>query len=1229
MVSEKLHGWIAAILPQTIRGKLALAFGVVAISAVVGGLVGQSSYRVISEKLAIITETSLPSVIAAQRIGEFTTQIAATGSNLQNVDTEAALAVQQDDLSAHFSQLQNAIEKLAWLSEDEQSVRRLNVLTSEVESTLAVQTKHVAARLALNQQSHAIAEAISHEHLRFNALVHPVINAEKQAFLRLGAGVIEKTTQSVQQLDQMNMKGLAPILLFRVEATNMADAIATASTATTEAELDRLWQSFVTANSDAYNYVKALHENESLAGFVDTHVVEELFSRFNRLGAGDDNEFDRQRKRVTEIGSKGGVSGPQQNSGQMVQYLVALKSELARVIDPMIMQIVGRTATEGLDLNQFVAGTLKTMVTEGLESISDLQQLEALGNQMVGLLTAAARLEDKQELGKYQSRFLGAAGEVEVVLRKYENNSAMSLTLESAHRLIGFGTDEVNVFSTRAAILETAALGEKALGESLHLIEDLIDTAAQIVWGTRADSERAADAAEQSLTAGWWTLVSAITAGLAALLLVWLYTRYSLGVRLHALSEGMLAIAGGNLNAEIPPTGKDEIGRMAEALSTFRDTAVDVKETNLREIREARNRLTDAIESIAEGFALFDAEDRLVICNRRFYELLYPGMSESPEPGIRFETLIRRGAAQGLIEDVSNFASVDDWVEARLAQHRNPSDNYIQRRAGGVWIRVNERRTADGGYVAVYSDLSKEMQRDKELAAAHDEAMQASRAKSEFLANMSHELRTPLNATIGYSELLLEEAEDLGHDIYIADLKKIQAAGKHLLDLINDILDLSKIEAGKIELYCETFNIKQVVDEVGNTVSPLANKNENELVLHCPDDIGDMHSDMTRIRQVLFNLLSNACKFTNKGTITVEAGRQRADDRDDILFTVTDTGIGMKPEQVEHVFEAFTQADSSTTRNYGGTGLGLAITKTFCKMLGGDIQCTSVPAQGTTFSIRIPASAPVQEAEPEEATTATAAGDAQHTVLVIDDDSNVRDLLSRHLSRSGFRVQVAASGEQGLRMAREQPPDAITLDVLMPGMDGWAVLSALKDDPALAEIPVIMVTIVDDQNIGFSLGAAEYLKKPVDRERLLAALAKHCPSARPGNILIVEDDEPTREVLRRVLAKQGWLTTEAGNGRIGLQRLSEVEPDVIVLDLMMPEMNGFEFLAHLRENERWRRIPIIVVTAKTLTADDRKQLEGSVEFMIKKGGHEVETLLEALNSMLTSPSEPAIAKGSS
>jgi signal transduction histidine kinase/CheY-like chemotaxis protein len=578
------------------------------------------------------------------------------------------------------------------------------------------------------------------------------------------------------------------------------------------------------------------------------------------------------------------------------------------------------------------------------------------------------------------------------------------------------------------------------------------------------------------------------------------------------------------------------------------------------------------------------------------------------------------GVSDLLVKSLAAFAALVGAILCMFSirqSNNRLSDTLEDTRAANEALRESEQ-SLERKVAERTAELAKS---HRELAQARDAALQASRAKSDFLANMSHELRTPLNAIIGYGEMLQEEVRDNEHDEYLTDLERIVASGRHLLGLINDVLDLSKIEAGKMEVHVEAFDLDEFARGIEGTISPLVHKNSNTIEVRCGTRLGSMRSDATKVRQVLFNVLSNASKFTRDGVITLELEREAVPAGEDwITFRISDTGIGMTPEQLGRVFEAFSQAEETTARDYGGTGLGLAITRQFCEILGGSIRVESEPGVGSMFEVRLPDLATVDDwqapvtAGTGKLATNEIAGDT--TVLVVDDDAAARDLISRFLHREGFAVLTAANGEQAMRMAREQRPDVITLDVIMPGMDGWEVLRALKAAPELEGIPVILMTITNDQNLGYALGAAEYLTKPVDWDRLGSVLDRMHVGHR-GTALVVDDDLSARDLAKRALERAGWQVREAENGRVALDVIALDTPSLIILDLMMPEMDGFAFVASLHERPDWRNIPIIVVTSMDVSAADRARLGGGVGRILQKGDYSMTDLIEEIRRIVT------------
>jgi signal transduction histidine kinase/DNA-binding response OmpR family regulator len=514
------------------------------------------------------------------------------------------------------------------------------------------------------------------------------------------------------------------------------------------------------------------------------------------------------------------------------------------------------------------------------------------------------------------------------------------------------------------------------------------------------------------------------------------------------------------------------------------------------------------------------------------------------------------------------------------------------------------------------AELQKQQAR---LEQVNKELIKATEHKSEFLANMSHELRTPLNAVIGYSELLQEEMEELQQTEYIPDLQKIHSAGKHLLTLINDVLDLSKIEAGKMDVYIEDAEIDDIVEEVSTTIKPFIESRGNRL--HVSAASGRIHTDVTKLRQVLFNLLSNAAKFTDDGSVFFDVAKVQLDGANLWQFKISDTGIGIAADKMDRLFEEFSQLDADMAHRHDGTGLGLAISQRFCRMLGGEITVTSQPGKGSTFIATLPdgmaEQSKVQAGSPNQSLDSKRAWGNEHcNVLVIDDDHAVRDLMSRYLAKEGFSVQTASTGDEGVLAAQKLHPDAITLDLLMPGVDGWSVLTQLKADPELANIPVVIVSILDDQDMGYTLGAADYLIKPVDQQRLARIIRRYCDKQTRAPILVVEDDEDSRNLVCNMLEKEGWDVVAVEDAESGLAEVDKEQPALILLDLILPGMDGFEFIEALHINQSWNKIPIVVVTAKDLSPDEHDFLNRSVRMIMKKGVYSRRELLDIVRGTM-------------
>ena len=723
-------------------------------------------------------------------------------------------------------------------------------------------------------------------------------------------------------------------------------------------------------------------------------------------------------------------------------------------------------------------------------------------------------------------------------------------------------------------------------------------------WAARDAVESAANSATRA------AIIAVIIAAILGILLTLALFR-SIVTPLRGLNTAMTAMIGGRHDVAIPPMGDDEVGRMAQTLGLLKESYAE-RERLQSEADTHRRTIETAIETISEGFLLFDADDRLVVANSR-YRALFPAVADLLTPGRSFREIVEALVSRG-VADTGGMAA-GDWVKQRVAQHRHPAAAVEQRYADGSWVRISERRTPDAGIVGVFTDVTELKQRQAELEEAKGQADAANKAKSQFLANMSHELRTPLNAIIGYSEMLIEEANEIEQGGIAGDLGKIRNAGRHLLGLINDILDFSKIEAGKMEVLIETVDVAALLSEVEATIAPLVAKNQNTLTIVSAPDLGVIQSDQTKLRQNLFNLLSNACKFTKDGEISLTVERFPQGQDEWIRFVVADSGIGMTTDQTGRLFQAFSQADAATTRNFGGTGLGLAITRHFCRMLGGDVTVESALGEGSKFVMTLPVVV-AREADDADGMLVEVVGKPRATILVIDDERTARDLVTDALTAEGYATITAPGGRDGLRLARERRPDAIILDVIMPDIDGWSVLRTLKADPEVADIPVILVTMLGDREMGLALGAIDHLTKPIVTRDLIGVLARVHRSDGASDVLVVDDDGGTRDVLRRTMVREGWTVREAANGAEGLERVADSKPAIILLDLMMPEMNGFEMLHALRQNTAWIDIPVVIITSKDLSNEERDWLRGHTMDVFQKGAYGRTELIATIREMI-------------
>ncbi|MCP3136111.1 response regulator [Pyxidicoccus xibeiensis] len=646
------------------------------------------------------------------------------------------------------------------------------------------------------------------------------------------------------------------------------------------------------------------------------------------------------------------------------------------------------------------------------------------------------------------------------------------------------------------------------------------------------------------------------------------------------------------------------------------------------EILESRKMKSFEEVARADGEDRIFATRKLPLLDENGVARYVLGVTEDITERKQREEMLRASQTELVAANKQLAASLEEVKRTRAVSARSLA-SYQQR---ALQMEIIRQQNEDLDRLAQELAIAK---RNEEERAREAEA--AARLKSEFLANFSHEIRTPLNGIIGYCDLLMREEGNRLTAHGRRDLNVVKTNAKTLLALINDILDLSKIEAGRVEVVTEPVDLQELADECMATVKEYLKGKDVALTTHIDPSTRLLQSDALKLRQIMLNLLSNAAKFTDTGEVALSV----VPSGNDVVLTVEDTGVGIPSDQLPFIFEKFRQVDGSTTRKVGGTGLGLAIVRELSRVLGGTVSVTSTLGRGSTFTVRLPQAVenplaapstgahlergiPVHEVAQHVGTMAPPGS----TVLVVDDDPLMQQLVAGQLEPAGFKVVAAEDGIAALKRARELKPQAILLDIHLPKLDGWSVLSQLKGEPSLSGIPVILISVEEQRARGFSLGACEYLVKPVEPERLVEVvqrcLGQTGTSAQVGEVLVVDDDASTRELVSRNLRRAGFSTAEARSGEDALLKARVSPPALVVLDLMMPNLDGFEVLRRLRAEKL--QVPVVVLTGKTLSDEEEALLRDGFAGFVRKGGHALEDVIAQAKGLLLSQRAASASK---
>jgi signal transduction histidine kinase/DNA-binding response OmpR family regulator len=1190
----------------------------------VAALIAHRTNIVVQSQLTSITNDDIPALIIAYEVSDTTTNIRSAAASVATSALPEQLSARRERLLTHLDRVQTVIDRFETGADNSDRVARLAASVDEVARVSQSLAETIARRIDLQIALNGRMQDLARTHGAFSASIAPVIDDQLAVLSAESERVGSGTDATVTYLNELSVEGLIPLLSMQIQLGVMEQALGAALSAETEEEVQDAWSTFVPASSTALRNVDELRRNSSVSQVVGVEAVSDILDSIVTLGAGDTSIFEQQRAMIRDP------------DAELLDH-AAVRNDLRQVVSQLefnlrssIIQIRGQAVTVAADLRRQVGESLDAINDAGIEGYGALLTLEALGNQAVGILSLAPFAENEAELLNLQDDLRGLQAETTRLLDSLMVRTEVSETAELAARLIGFGVDGNNVFDLRIRELAALERADQLLQSTNDLTGDMGNLSAAIVAETRGAANASAERVLETLETSRVNLAIVLLSSLVVILGAIFYVNRSLGSRLSAFSNAALSLAGGNLHVALPEaSGRDEVSRLMRALAVFRDTAVEMERSNLREIAETRQRLIDAIESISDGFAFFDDSDHLVLCNARYRDFLGDPKGRFVRPGISLAQLAARApAGSGVRVGISREPGQPATKTGAVVDE--PS---IRLLPDGRWVKIEKRKTTDGGTVVVYSDISELKTREGQLTEAKEQAEAANEAKSTFLATMSHEIRTPLNGIIGMSSLLSTTKLDAEQRDFAAT---IGTAADTLLLIINDILDFSKVEAGALELEEIPINLSETVESAVALVMPRADEKGIELACRISPDVPmGVIGDPTRLKQVLLNLLNNAVKFTEKGEVllTVESADHAVSEEGGraIRFVVSDTGIGIPGDRMDRLFRSFSQVDASTTRRFGGTGLGLAISQRLVERMGGKIEVSSEVGAGSTFSFELsmhPCNPPTMANQRGQIAALQGA-----RVLVVDDNGTNRRILEERLRAWGVVPETDSLPGTALeRMKRGDTFDALLIDYKMPGMNGLDLATAIREACDDRTPPMILLTSLTPGEPGFwselrAAGFSSIIAKPAKISQLLFALANAvAPDTLPTtedrtdatgtvdaeelSILLVDDNRINRKVGCKLLERNGFAPQVATGGPEAVSMALDGAFDVILMDIEMPDMDGVTASAKIREAMGNRLRPYIVaLTANAQVSDRETYLKAGMDDYLSKPVNEDDLLV--------------------